>query len=280
MERHCSDYLAFATNTGLAVTVHDATATLRLSRPERGNALCPVLVDAIVAALDWCVAQADLHTVVLRADGPDFCTGFDLSDAAQATDPDLLVRFVRVELMLQRLSGVPLRTVALVQGRAFGAGAYLVAACDVRLALPDARFRFPGPRFGIVLGTRRLVTRIGFDNAHRITASGEVVNAQCACDLGLVTDLASGDPAEVLASLPPIEVDRDTLARLLAGTRPRSDDTDLAELVRSAARPGLANRLRAYVARTKAERRAMTADNPSRQHTGERSDEQLLSQPR
>ena len=59
----------------------------------------------------------------------------------------LLQRFVHVEQLLQALWHAPIRTMALAQGRAWGAGADLLAACEVRHVREDASFRFPGARF-------------------------------------------------------------------------------------------------------------------------------------
>jgi len=237
------------------------TVTLRLTRPERGNALGAALVDALRTALDRCAARPDVHTVILRAEGKDFCTGFDLSDLEHSTGAELLQRFVRLELMLQSLAHLPVRTVAAVQGRAVGAGADLVAACDVRLATPDATLRFPGAQFGIVLGLRRLAQRVGVEHARRIVTCGETLDATRARDLGLISDIAN-DLDIALAALPPVVTDHETSATLLAATRPGTGDLDLADLVRSAARPGLATRLLAYSIRTKSSHAAAATHLP------------------
>jgi enoyl-CoA hydratase/carnithine racemase len=245
----------------LAMTCEGGTMTLCLRRAARGNALDEGLVGAIQDALDVCAARRDLHTLVLRAEGKHFSTGFDLSDAGRATDAMLLQRFIRLELMLQSLAGVAVRTVAAVQGRAVGAGADLVAACDVRLAVPVATFRFPGAQFGIVLGTRRLAQRIGVEHARRIIACGETLDAQRAHALGLVSEITH-DLEAALAALPSIAIDRETSSRVLAATRPATGDVDLADLVRSAARPGLAARLHAYSSRTQPPRAHTAAGAP------------------
>ena len=74
----------------LSRIIDDGVATLTLQRAERGNALSPELVAALLAETARCFADASVHTLVLRADGPNFCTGFDLSDLDSCTDGDLL----------------------------------------------------------------------------------------------------------------------------------------------------------------------------------------------
>lgn len=223
--------------------------TIRLDRPERGNALSPALVDALRAQLADAVADAAVHTVVFGGEGKHFCTGFDLSDLDATDDAQLLARFVKVELLLDALWRASVQTVAIAQGRTWGAGADLFAACDRRIALQGADFRFPGARFGLVLGSRRLAARVGCDAARRLTCNGESRDAVGALQLGLATDLVE-TPAEALTAIGMPCVDRVTLATLREATRAdhgaADADSDLARLVRSAERPGLLDRIRDY----------------------------------
>ena len=101
--------------------------TLTLQRPERGNALGPELVEALISAAEAAIADPAVHTLVLRGAGRHFCTGLDLSDLATLSDGDLLLRLVRIETLLALLWHAPIRTVALAHGRTWGAGADLFA---------------------------------------------------------------------------------------------------------------------------------------------------------
>jgi enoyl-CoA hydratase/carnithine racemase len=231
----------------------DGTTTLTLARADRGNALAPALVEALIEAVDAACADPGTHTLVLRAQGRHFCTGLDLSDLDSATDAELLLRLVRIETLLARLWHAPLRTVALAQGRAWGAGADLFVACEQRVALPGASFRFPGAQFGIVLGTRRLAERVGADAARAITIGGGQWDAAAAQAAGLAQQILADEDraAQALVDLAPPKTDPDTAAALRAASRPDHRDADLAALVRSAALPGLVQRIRAYRARLK-----------------------------
>ena len=142
---------------------HNGITTLTLDRADKGNALSASLVEALIEQVSQALGDAKTRALVFNANGRHFCTGFDLSDLATCSEGDLLQRFVRVEQLLQLIWSAPLRTVALVQGRTWGAGADLFAACEVRLCSADTTFRFPGVRFGLALGTRRLSERVGAD---------------------------------------------------------------------------------------------------------------------
>jgi enoyl-CoA hydratase/carnithine racemase len=231
--------------------------SVTLDRPERGNALSASLVEELIAAVDEAFADASVHTLVLGGAGRNFCTGFDLTDFEQCSDGDLLLRFARIEQLLSMLWHAPIRTACLAGGRTWGAGADLLVACDERIAVEGASFRFPGPAFGIVLGTRRLTERIGVDGARNVLTRGLELDAPAALAAGLVNETCAADHVqarlEALATAP--IPDRDTLRRLREATRPDRRDADLAALVRSAARPGLKARLLAYRDAQRATRR-------------------------
>jgi len=222
----------------------EGIATLTLNRPDKGNALSAELVEALLEGVNAALADDAVHTVVLRGEGRHFCTGLDLSDLDQARDGDLLWRLVRIETLLATVWHAPKRTVAVAQGRAWGAGADLFVACEQRVALPGSTFRFPGAQFGIVLGTRRLAVRMGADTACALVTQGGELDAAQALHCGLANH------AQELPLQPPV-VDALTAAALREAARaaPGADqrDADLAALVRSAARPGLQARLRRYV---------------------------------
>lgn len=233
-----------------------AVATLTLNRPERGNALGPDLVAALGAGFAAALA-AGARLVVLRGAGRHFCTGFDLGELESLTDGDLLLRVVRIEQLLQRVHAAPVTTLAVGTGRVFGAGADLFAACDHRIAETGASFAFPGPAFGLVLGTGRLAARLGRDRARATLLAGRELPAAEALAMGLATDAL---PAEAIAAridtlaATAARLDGETVAALHRRTGAAEDDADLAALVRSAARPGLRQRILDYRAAVAARR--------------------------
>jgi enoyl-CoA hydratase/carnithine racemase len=235
----------------LVVGESSGTVTIALDRPARGNALDATLVAALSVQIEACVARADVHTLVLHGAGGHFCTGFDLTGADTASDGELLLRFVHVEQLLHCLFTLPLRTVAYAHGRTWGAGADLFAACDVRVAHESATFRFPGAQFGLALGTRRLAERIGADAARRIVVEGATLDAEAALLQHLANERTDLAFSAWLATLAPPVVDRCTMAAINAATRALDGDRDLAALVRSAARPGLRDRIADYRARSR-----------------------------
>jgi enoyl-CoA hydratase len=234
----------------------DTVTTLSLNRPDRGNALGPELVEQLTEAFDRALTGG-ARLVILRGEGRHFCTGFDLTDLESLTDGDLLLRVVRIEALLQRIHAAPVNTMAIASGRTFGAGADLFAACDHRIALTGASFAFPGPAFGLVLGTNRLANLVGRDRARAMLLAGAEVPAAAALATGLATATLDAEavPAVIAAvAESAARLDPQTVAALHRRTSRAEDDADLAALVRSAARPGLKQRILDYRAAVAARR--------------------------
>jgi enoyl-CoA hydratase/carnithine racemase len=234
----------------LSVTREGAILRLTLNRPNRANALGPDLVEALIDAFE----TADgVRLAVLEGAGKGFCSGFDLSGFDGLRDGDLVLRIIRIETMLQTIHHAPFPTLALAHGRVMGAGADLFAACSQRVAAPDATFRMPGLAFGIVLGTRRLAARIGADATREIQNATRMFDAAEALTLGFATGRAEqsnwpdliASHGEAALTLPP-----ESTAALFRATVVDSRAVDMADLARSAAAPGLKNRIAEYRERT------------------------------
>ncbi|CUI73276.1 enoyl-CoA hydratase/isomerase family protein [Achromobacter xylosoxidans] len=236
-------------SAALRVERHGSAQVLTLARPEKMNALSAGLVEALIAAVDAAPAQG-ADVIVLRGEGRNFSAGFDFGDWEAQSEGDLLLRFVRIETLLQRVAASPCLTVGLAHGRNFGAGVDLFGACKWRVAAPDASFRMPGLKFGLVLGTRRFAALVGAERARAILEQASVFDAAQAHRDGFVSHLTAPD------SWPGIERQAGEAAGALAGASraqlyaalsAEQPDADLARLVRSAAEPGLKARVAAYL---------------------------------
>ena len=232
----------------LIVTRNDAVTQLTLNRTDRANALGPDLVEALLEAVT-AAATDGTRLLVLQGEGKSFCSGFDLSDLEEVGDSDLVLRLIRIETLLQAVHHAPFPTLALAHGRVFGAGADLFCACSRRVAKPGTAFRMPGLGFGIVLGTRRLVVRVGQDEARRIQNSGLTFDAEEARRLGFATDVAEDDAWSNLIAEEGTAAEHLTPAATAALFRVTAEDTrdaDMAEIARTASVPGLKARINAY----------------------------------
>ncbi len=169
---------------------------VRLNRPDRRNALNLAMVRALHA-----VFTADPAAPILldSADRGVFCAGADLSvsDAERASLSDLLYQCY--EAMITR----PGPVIAVVSGPAVGGGAQLAGAADLRVAGPDARFRWTGPPGrGLAVGAWLLPSLVGRGLALELTMTGRWVDAAEAQRIGLVNrvDAEPEQAAAVLAT--------------------------------------------------------------------------------
>ena len=231
----------------LVCTREGDVLTLTLNRGSKANALAPTLVEDLITALDQ---PDDVRMAVIRGQGKHFCAGFDLSDIADLSDGNLLWRFVRIELLLQKIYHSPFPVVALGHGQIVGAGADLLAACWHRVVDPGSKLKMPGWNFELALGTGRLAALIGQDAARDMLIDTKSISAEEALDLGLASDLVDREDwtafTETLATR--IRALPSHATSNMMGLTRASDkaEHDLAALVRSAARPGLKARIEDY----------------------------------
>ena len=223
--------------------------TLTLDRPEKANALCAELIEALIAALEEAESQ-DVPVLAVRGNGRNFSAGFDFAGYESQSEGDLLRRFVRIEMLLQAIDRSRALTVGLAHGRNFGAGVDLLAACRWRIAAPDATFRMPGLGFGLVLGTRRFGAIVGRERAREVLEGLETFGAERALALGFLRQVAAQDewPAVIAgAESTAATLTSENRALLYRALESPTRDADLADLVRSVCSGGLKDRIRGYL---------------------------------
>lgn len=234
--------------TELLVETSGNVVTLILNRLEKMNALSASLVDALIEAID-AAEKRDTTLLVLRGEGRNFSAGFDFGGFEDQSEGDLVLRFTRIEQLLQKLYHAPFDTLALAHGKNFGAGVDIICSCARRVATQSATFQMPGLKFGLVLGTRRYAARVGNSQARRVLQEGIAFDNAEALKSGFLTGAAEqGEWAAEIATATHAAnaLSADARTRLFAATTPDTRDADLAELVRSAALPGLKDRIRIY----------------------------------
>lgn len=193
----------------------DGTATVRIDRPQARNAL-NIATRKALAEMCRDIAEDDSLRCVVLTGGPDmFVSGADLNEFVEAGAIDILKR--RAERWWQAVADVPQPLIAAVNGFALGGGLELAMSCDIIIAGRSAKFGQPEVRVGIMPGaggTQRLTRAIGKFQAMRLVLTGELIGAEEALAMGLlskvVDDVAvydcARDMARAIAALPPIAV--------------------------------------------------------------------------
>jgi enoyl-CoA hydratase len=230
----------------------EGTTYVTLNRPDKLNALNAEMVEALLDIVNRAYSDGT-RMLVLQGQGRNFSAGFDLSGFEEASEGDLVLRFIRIEQLLQAVYYAPYQTMALAHGKNFGAGVDLICSCNRRYAAAGSMFRMPGLRFGLVLGTRRLAQRVGADVARAILVKSQTFSADEALAMHFVQHVA--EPADWPAMVEAASLDVSSLtpeaaASLLRVTAPDTRAEDLADLVISASQPGLKDRLHRYRAQS------------------------------
>lgn len=162
--------------------------TLTLDRPDKANALTAAMLAELTRALDT-AAAGGVQAVILTGTGRVFSAGADLDEARAglATSP-------LWERLSARVATMPCLTVAALNGTLAGGAFGMVLACDLRLAVPEARFFYPVMRLGFLpqpSDPRRLTDLVGPSRARMILMAGQKVDAAEARDWGLVDRIAA-----------------------------------------------------------------------------------------
>lgn len=169
---------------------------LTLNLPEQLNAVNTTMIAALRNHLQT-LEKKEVRGLIINSNTPKaFCAGIDVKKLKLMTNEAAADLFEELADTLVLLAETNYVTVAAVSGYAFGAGADIALACDLRVADNTVSFRFPGPQFGLVLGTERLVNEIGASAARKLVLTNERIFVEEAERLGIVHEIASGDVVE------------------------------------------------------------------------------------
>jgi methylglutaconyl-CoA hydratase len=178
----------------LNVDIRDGIARVTLDRPEVRNAFDEVVIKKLAQVFHEIAADTGIRVVVLAGNGPAFCAGADLNwmkrMARYGHDENLTDARALAE-MLAALDRLPQPTIARVHGPAFAGGTGLVAACDMAVGTPQAKFCFSEAKLGLSPATISpyVLRAIGERAARRYFLSAEVFDAEEALRIGMLSVL-------------------------------------------------------------------------------------------
>jgi enoyl-CoA hydratase/carnithine racemase len=165
-----------------------------LNRPEKRNALNGEMLDRLEAIFSTPPGPGE-RLAVIRAAGPVFCAGLDLSDHTVTTNP--------IEDMLHKIETYPLPVVAIVQGDAIAGGNELALHCDLVVAASTARFGMSLSQIGLVPSwflIKKLLEVAGPVITRRILLLGDPMPAHAFHEYGLISHIAAPEELDRVAN--------------------------------------------------------------------------------
>ncbi len=181
---------------GIDVSRIDEFALIRLNRPEALNALSFALLRDLARAIDEVAASDARALLFIGAGDKAFCAGADIKELTQR---DLVAQRRGAELgqgTFARLDRLPMPSLAIINGYAFGGGLELALACTFRIATPNAKMGLPEIKLGLIPGyggTQRLPRVVGEARALEMIMTGKAIDAHTAAGWGLVSRVVDGD---------------------------------------------------------------------------------------
>jgi len=175
----------------LSVEVRSNVMILTMTRPSRRNAVNLDMLHAFANAFDEARAKS-IRVILLTGVAPSFSAGADLAGVKEDDFQDalhgVLTSFVDPSVV----------TVAYVNGHALGAGAQLMAACDVRMAAPTAVVGIPAAKLGLVVNhwtIERLVREFSWPIARNMLLTAATYDASALHSSGSIHRLGTLDEA-------------------------------------------------------------------------------------
>jgi methylglutaconyl-CoA hydratase len=168
-------------------------ATITLNCAEKNNALDEQMVSELTQAFVQTQRDSNIKAVILRAEGDSFCSSIDYSYIQRISKYDFnqnLQDSAEFMKLFQQIYTLRKPVIALVQGPALSGGCGLATVCDFVIAAREtAKFGYTETQIGLIpsIVLIFLVRRIGEGRARELVLQGNIVNAEKAFELGLIS---------------------------------------------------------------------------------------------
>jgi enoyl-CoA hydratase/carnithine racemase len=172
-------------------------AYVTMNRPEKRNALSLEHMEELTECFLSLGKSSQVAVVILRGNGPTFCSGHDLNELVGRSRDFYQRVFAACSSLMQTIRRIDQPVIAQVHGMATAAGCQLVAACDLAVASKEAQFATPGVRIGLFCSTPMVpISRcLPRKKLFEMLLTGEPITACEALQYGLVNRVV---PAERL----------------------------------------------------------------------------------
>jgi enoyl-CoA hydratase/carnithine racemase len=179
----------------------EAVTRLRISNPERRNALDHEILDAIAEALPQLDRGIENRCVLITGAPPVFSAGYDIAGIPEESferDAEALVAHP-FHAAMEAISKHPWPTVAAINGHCLGGGLELAITCDLRICAAGAKLGMPPAKLGLIYGhtgLRKFLDTIGLASTKDLFLTGRNLDADRAERIGLVNEVVGDEQLE------------------------------------------------------------------------------------
>ncbi len=202
----------------LKIEITKNAAYIILNRPDRLNAFDMKLGEELYDALHSIANQKDVRVVVIKGTGKGFCGGGDVKEMHTAENKPQFLRDLTqaIHRCVIEMRTMEKPVIAAVNGTAFGAGLSLALACDIIIAVKDAKMStaFIGIGLAPGCGTQFFTKIVGYQRACEYILTSKTFTAEEAYRLGIINKVVTSDQLDAAVEeyvnmfriLPPIAV--------------------------------------------------------------------------
>jgi enoyl-CoA hydratase/carnithine racemase len=182
----------------------EAVVRLRISNPDRRNALDHEILDALAETLPRLDRGIETRCLLITGAPPVFSAGYDIGSIPSETferDAEALVAHP-FHAAMEALAAHPWPTVAAINGHCIGGGLELAITCDLRVCAAGAELGMPPVKLGLVYshtGLRKFLDTIGLARTKELFLTGRNFEAARAAEIGLVHEVVEADRLEAVA---------------------------------------------------------------------------------
>ncbi len=182
----------------LQIERRENIGVVTLSRPEKLNALTPDMLLGLHEQLEAWAAEDEVRVVVVRGAGEKaFSAGYDITAIpTHVTEEtrEILTDRNPLELALTSVKRFPYPTIAMLNGKCFGAALNLAMCCDLRIGADDIAVGMPPAKLGLVYpydGIAQFVSVLGMSRAREVFFTARTYRGEQVREVGLVERLVA-----------------------------------------------------------------------------------------
>jgi len=179
----------------------EAVVRLRISNPDRRNALDHEILDALAETLPRLDHGIETRCLLITGAPPVFSAGYDIASIPGETferDAEALVAHP-FHAAMEAIASHPWPTVAAINGHCIGGGLELAITCDLRICAAGAKLGMPPVKLGLVYGhtgLRKFLDTVGLARTKELFFTGRNFEAARAEEIGLVNEVVADERLE------------------------------------------------------------------------------------